>query len=98
MHRLPTGPAAAPVTSLRYVTDEEPGMTRRRAGKGFVYVGPGGRRITSDAELTRIKGLAIPPAWTDVWISPEAAGHIQATGRDAKGRKQYRYHVDWRAE
>lgn len=68
-----------------------------RAGKGFVYLDQHGRKITSRAKIDRIKSLAIPPAWTDVWISPHATGHLQATGRDAKGRKQYRYHPDWRA-
>ncbi|MEP6625450.1 MAG: DNA topoisomerase IB [Acidimicrobiia bacterium] len=86
------------MASLRYVHDDDPGITRRRAGKGFVYQSPRGKRITADGELTRIKALAIPPAWTDVWISPDARGHLQATGRDARGRKQYRYHADWRAE
>ncbi len=86
------------MATLRYVHDDEPGITRRRAGRGFVYFAPTGRRITADRELTRIKALAIPPAWTEVWISPEPTGHIQATGRDARGRKQYRYHTDWRAE
>jgi DNA topoisomerase-1 len=86
-----------PSTRLRYVHDDEPGFGRRRAGKGFVYTDTRGRKITTAAQIERIKHLAIPPAWTDVWISPRADGHLQATGRDARGRKQYRYHPDWRA-
>jgi DNA topoisomerase IB len=74
----------------------KPGITRRRCGKGFVYLGPGGKRVT-DEETLRIKGLVIPPAWTDVWISEDALGHIQAVGYDAAGRKQYLYHPRWRA-
>jgi DNA topoisomerase-1 len=81
---------------LRYVTDALPGVRRRRAGKGFTYIGPGGRRITDADRIAWFKRLAIPPAWTDVWISPIKRGHIQATGRDARGRKQYRYHPRWR--
>jgi DNA topoisomerase-1 len=82
---------------LRYITDARPGVRRRRAGKGFSYIGPGGKRITDPDRLAWFKRLAIPPAWTDVWISPIKRGHIQATGRDARGRKQYRYHPRWRA-
>jgi DNA topoisomerase-1 len=81
---------------MRYVSDEMPGIRRRRAGKGFTYLDPDGERITDRAEIDRIKRLAIPPAWTDVWICPHPTGHILATGRDAKGRKQYRYHPQWR--
>ena len=81
---------------LRYVHDDRPGITRKGAGRGFSYRGPDGERITEKKTLARIKALAIPPAWTDVWISPSPNGHIQATGRDAKGRKQYRYHPKWR--
>jgi len=73
-----------------------PGIRRKRAGKYFSYVGPDGRTIRDPAELQRIRRLAIPPAWTDVWICPLPHGHLQATGRDAKGRKQYRYHARWR--
>jgi DNA topoisomerase-1 len=80
---------------LRYVSDEMPGIARRRAGQGFSYRGPQG--LIRDAETLRwIRSLAIPPAWTDVWISPLRNGHLLATGRDAKGRKQYRYHPRWR--
>ena len=83
---------------LRYVNDDEPGYRRRRSGRGFVYLDRRDRRITNRAQIERIDALAIPPAWTDVWICPDAQGHLQATGRDAKGRKQYRYHVAWRAQ
>src|SRR5213593_4898058 len=81
---------------LRYVSDTAPGVSRRRAGRGFVYVAADGSRIQDPADLDRIKALAIPPAWTDVWICPDPRGHLQATGRDARGRKQYRYHARWR--
>ena len=81
---------------LRYITDDGPGVRRRRAGKGFSYIGPDGERITGADRIAWFKSLAIPPAWTDVWISPIKRGHIQATGRDARGRKQYRYHPRWR--
>src|SRR5918912_4641169 len=90
----PTESAAA--ASLRYVTDNRPGIRRRRAGSGFTYIGPDGKRVTDPAVLLRIKHLVIPPAWTDVWICPDDNGHIQATGRDARGRKQYLYHQRWR--
>jgi DNA topoisomerase-1 len=80
---------------LRYVTDSEPGFRRQRRGKGFIFLRPDGRRIAQASELKRIQALAIPPAWTKVWISPHSEGHIQATGRDARGRKQYRYHARW---
>jgi DNA topoisomerase-1 len=83
---------------LRYVTDNEPGISRRRAGRGFVYLQPGGRRVKDRATLDWIRSLAIPPAWTDVWICSSRRGHLQATGRDARGRKQYRYHPSWRAQ
>jgi DNA topoisomerase I len=82
--------------NLRYVTDEKPGIQRRKAGTGFSYIGLDGKPIRDKKKLERIKALAIPPAWTDVWICPSPSGHIQATGRDAKGRKQYRYHERWR--
>ena len=73
-----------------------PGITRRRAGRGFTYVDASGRRVTDPEVLERIRALAIPPAWTDVWICADAMGHIQALGTDAKGRRQYRYHDRWR--
>ncbi len=85
------------VPGLRYVSDAAPGVRRRRVGKGFVYVAPDGARITDRNEVDRIRKLAIPPAWTNVWICPSPNGHILATARDAKGRKQYRYHPRWRS-
>ncbi len=88
--------ASAEEAGLRYVTDAMPGIRRRRAGRGFSYIGPDGARITDENRLDEIRALAIPPAWTDVWISPIRRGHLQATGRDARGRKQYRYHRRWR--
>ena len=87
---------SAEEAGLRYVNDTMPGVRRNRAGKGFRYVGPDGERITDPDRIAWFKRLAIPPAWTDVWISPVKRGHIQATGRDARGRKQYRYHPRWR--
>lgn len=89
--------AHAAAASLRYVTDARPGITRKHAGKGFTYLLPNGSKVTDEATLERIRALVIPPAWTDVWICPTANGHLQATGRDAKGRKQHRYHERWRA-
>lgn len=83
--------------SLVHVSDQEPGIRRKGVGKGFTYLRPDGTRVEDAETLERIRGLAIPPAWRDVWISPEPDGHIQATGRDAKGRKQYRYHPRWAA-
>ena len=88
--------AAARSAGLRWVSDEAPGIRRVRSGRGFRYTGPSGRPIADVATLGRIRSLAVPPAWTDVWICPDARGHIQATGRDARGRKQYRYHARWR--
>jgi DNA topoisomerase-1 len=87
---------SARAAGLRYLTDEGPGITRRKRGEGFEYRSPKGRRITDREEIARIRSIAIPPAWTDVWICPSPRGHIQATGRDARGRKQYRYHRKWR--
>jgi DNA topoisomerase I len=87
---------SAKVAGLRYVTDAHPGIRRKRAGKGFTYIGIDGTPIRDPRELHRIKALGIPPAWTEVWICPLPHGHLQATGRDAKGRKQYRYHTRWR--
>jgi Eukaryotic DNA topoisomerase I, catalytic core len=81
---------------LRYVCDSGPAIRRRRAGKGFVYFDAKGRRIANADTLQRIRSLIIPPAWTDVWICAAADGHIQATGRDAKGRKQCKYHAEYR--
>jgi DNA topoisomerase-1 len=87
---------AAEIAGLRYVTDARPGIRRKRAGKGFTYARADGSKLTELDVLRRIRSLAIPPAWTDVWICPFADGHIQAAGRDAKGRKQYRYHPRFR--
>lgn len=87
---------SAKAAGLRYVSDEIPGIRRKRAGKHFSYIGLDGKPIHDPDELQRIKSLGIPPAYTDVWICPLPNGHIQATGRDAKGRKQYRYHPRWR--
>jgi DNA topoisomerase-1 len=96
--RIVTDPIdSAKAAGLRYVTDQLPGITRRRAGRGFVYSDPSGKRISNGQLLERIRRLAIPPAWTDVWICPFEHGHLQAVGRDARGRKQYRYHERWRA-
>jgi DNA topoisomerase I len=81
---------------LTYVSDLEPGIRRKKTGTGFSYWSPAGHLISNKAVLNRIRRLAVPPAWADVWICPQADGHVQATGRDAKGRKQYRYHDDWR--
>ena len=87
---------AARAAGLRYVSDARPGITRRPQGDGFAYLDPSGKPVRDEATLERIRSLAIPPAYTDVWICPQANGHIQATGRDARGRKQYRYHPRWR--
>jgi DNA topoisomerase-1 len=102
--RLPTTLAISPAPSdsakaagLRYTTDATPGITRRKSGTGFTYWTSAGRVLRDAAELHRIRSLVIPPAWRDVRICPDARGHLQATGRDARGRKQYRYHPDWRA-
>ena len=82
---------------LQYVADNRPGIRRSNGPLGFTYLRPDGRVIRQPSELKRIARLAVPPAWTDVWICPDPRGHVQATGRDARGRKQYRYHPDWRA-
>jgi DNA topoisomerase-1 len=87
---------AAQSVGLRYVADARPGIRRQKAGNGFTYKRVDGSKLAEFEVLERIKALAIPPAWTDVWICPFADGHIQATGRDAKGRKQYRYHARFR--
>lgn len=92
----PDGKLVAKAAGLRYVSDTQPGIRRKRAGRSFTYLGPDGSRIREPRELQRLRALAIPPAWTEVWICPSANGHIQATGRDIKGRKQYRYHPRWR--
>jgi DNA topoisomerase I len=89
--------AAAKAARLRYVSDRKPGIRRLRTPKGFRYVDPAGNRITDEDTIARIQKLAIPPAYEDVWICPDPSGHLQAVGRDARGRKQYRYHPRWRA-
>jgi DNA topoisomerase-1 len=95
---LPTDPvASAQAAGLHYVSDDRPGIRRQRAGRGFRYLGLDGKPVRHPDALRRFKALAIPPAWTDVWICPRPDGHLQATGRDAKRRKQYRYHPRWRA-
>lgn len=81
---------------LQYVSDAVPGIRRARRGSGFHYIGPDGKPLRERSELERIRRLAIPPAYTQVWICPSPLGHVQATGRDARGRKQYRYHAEWR--
>ena len=86
----------ARAAGLRYVSDDMPGIRRRRRGHGFSYAGPDGEPVRDEETLARIRSLAIPPAWSDVWICTRPNGHLQATGRDAKGRKQYRYHPRWR--
>ena len=90
--------AAAEAAGLRYGSDEAPGITRVRHGRGFAYRDVDGALIPRGAQRERITALAIPPAWTSVWISPHRNGHVQATGRDARGRKQYRYHAEWRRQ
>ncbi|HEX5828979.1 MAG TPA: hypothetical protein VFY23_15750 [Candidatus Limnocylindrales bacterium] len=91
-----TSRAAAREAGLRWSHDGVPGITRRRAGKGWSYRTPDGSPVRDPETLARIRALAIPPAWTDVWICPEPRGHLQATGRDARGRKQHRYHAAFR--
>jgi DNA topoisomerase-1 len=97
-HTAPADPRTdARAAGLRYVNDDRPGITRFGAGTGFCYRDPDGRPIRDKETLRRIASIAIPPAWKQVWICPDPQGHIQATGRDARGRKQYRYHPRWRA-
>jgi DNA topoisomerase I len=93
--RVSTDAIAPP--GLVYVTDNAPGIRRLRRGKGFSYLRPDGTCLRDAQQLKRIRSLAIPPAYTDVWICPLPHGHLQATGRDARGRKQYRYHAEWRS-
>jgi len=88
--------SAATRAGLRYVTDGLAGITRKRSGTGWAYYTPDGLRIADAATRKRLNALAIPPAWTEVWICPDPGGHIQATARDARGRKQYRYHPSYR--
>jgi len=89
--------ASAEAAGLRYVTDSVPGIRRRRVGRGFSYVDPNGRVIRERERIRRFRSLVIPPAWSDVWICPIPEGHLQVTARDARGRKQYRYHPNFRA-
>src|SRR5438309_267756 len=89
--------ASARAAGLRYVSDTMPGVRRKRSGKGFSYLAPDGGAVREAQTIRRIRSLAIPPAWTDVWVCPHPAGHLQASGRDARGRKQCRYHSRWRA-
>jgi DNA topoisomerase-1 len=100
MHSIPLVPtdalASAKAANLRYVTGEGPGIVRKRRGKGFCYLGPDSKPVRDQATLKRIQSLVIPPAWEHVWICPTSNGHIQAVGRDARGRKQYRYHERYR--
>jgi DNA topoisomerase-1 len=90
-------PAELEEAGLVYVTDAEPGIRRIKDGEGFRYESAAGRAVNDERVLARIRKLAIPPAYVDVWICPDPRGHLQATGRDARGRKQYRYHPRWRA-
>ncbi len=87
---------SAEIVGLLYVSDATPGIKRQRKGKGFCYYDAEGNKICCEDELNRIKALVIPPAWDEVWICSDERGHLQATGRDEKGRKQYRYHAHWR--
>ncbi|AEG92702.1 DNA topoisomerase IB [Ramlibacter tataouinensis] len=94
--RIDTAVQAAEEAGLVYVSPDRPGIRRERQGEGFAYFKPDGARVQDEATLERIRKLVIPPAWTDVWICSRPSGHLQATGRDAKGRKQYRYHPAFR--
>jgi DNA topoisomerase I len=92
----PESADSARTAGLRYTADSVPGIRRVRRGSSFQYFGPDQKRVRHEADLRRIRSLVIPPAWTDVWICTDPRGHLQATGRDARGRKQYRYHPRWR--
>jgi DNA topoisomerase-1 len=87
---------SAELAGLRYAIDTQPGIRRHRVGSGFVYFDAAGKRLRNPHDLARIRSIVIPPAWTEVWICPRSDGHLQAVGRDARGRKQYRYHPRWR--
>ena len=91
------GVSSARAAGLRYANCGAPGMTRQRRGKGFIYVDARGRQVRDRKTLARIRALVLPPAWTEVWIATDPRAHLQATGRDAAGRKQYRYHANWNA-
>src|SRR5687768_8171997 len=88
---------SARMVALRYVNDRMPGISRKRSGRGFAYFDSEGKRVVDAKTLLRIRSLVIPPAWTNVWICAIPNGHLQACGRDARGRKQYRYHPKWSA-
>jgi DNA topoisomerase-1 len=96
--KLVIGAQSAKAAGLRYATGDKPGISRQKRGKTFIYKDPRGRIVRDDKTLARIRALVLPPAWTDVWISIDPRSHLQATGRDAAGRKQYRYHKDWNTE
>src|SRR4051812_31879013 len=96
--RAAAEPAAPVPPGLVWVSDSQPGFTRRREGDQMVYLDQDGRRIRDEPTLVRIRKLAIPPAYEEVWICPDPNGHLQATGRDARGRKQYRYHALWQQQ
>ena len=96
--KLVIGAQSAKAAGLRYATGDKPGISRQKRGKTFIYKDSRGRVITDAKTLARIRALVLPPAWTDVWISTDPRSHLQATGRDAAGRKQYRYHKDWTSE
>ena len=93
----PQAIASARRAGLIYVSDDQPGIRRRKTGKGFSYVDANGKKVANKNELQRLRSLAVPPAYTDVWICSNPNGHLQATGRDARLRKQYRYHPEWRS-
>lgn len=93
---MPDPEESAQRAGLRYVNDDEPGIRRKKWGRGFTYLDPEGNHITNGDVRERLEDLSIPPAWTDVWICPHENGHLQATGRDDEGRKQYLYHPDWK--
>jgi len=93
----PSPPDEARANGMRYVSDTDPGIRRRRSGTGFAYRLPDGSPVRDRDTLARIAKLAIPPAYTDVWICLNPRGHLQASGRDQRGRKQYRYHARWKA-
>jgi DNA topoisomerase-1 len=95
--KLASGMSSARAAGLRYTQCDKAGITRKRRGKGFVFIGPKGDLVRDTKTLMRIRALVLPPAWTDVWISTDPRAHLQATGVDAAGRKQYRYHTEWRS-